>query len=279
MLKPQEILDAASRKWPAALQAEALGESSFPLRIPFGRPRPTADFAVLRTEIEALARQRCNWRIEWEEIETRKWGRQRWPVRLEFDSIEDLATSLGRGDELRLFRAALQEARERCPALEPWLRIKAHRIIDYLADWHGLVAVCTYFEAHPQPRCFPRQLPLPVGTKFIEERTGILRELLDTVLGDAVNAAAATFPERFHLLASRRRCDSVFSTLVSVFALAGPSRNARSPSRALSALNGVFRGCWPSRIATYTYACQRFQILWPYSVRARRRPFSPAANG
>lgn len=200
MLKPEEILDAAFRKWPAVLRAEAAGEIVFPLRIPFGRPRTTDDFAALRHEIETLAAARHQWRIDWEQIETRKWGRQRWPIRVAFDSIEDLATALGRSSELKSFRAALQEAREKCSSLEPWLREEAHRIIDHLASWNGLVAVCAYFEAHPQPRCYARQIPVPVGTKFIEEHTAILREMLDVVVGDGVNAAAAPFFERFHLL-------------------------------------------------------------------------------
>src|SRR5260370_9056862 len=96
MLKPPEILDTASRRWPTVLQAEAAGENLFPLRIPFGRPRTTADFAVLRSEIESLPTARHNWRIAWEKIDTRKWGRHRWPVRLPFNSIEDLATALRR---------------------------------------------------------------------------------------------------------------------------------------------------------------------------------------
>lgn len=200
MLKPQEILEVASRKWSDVLRAEAAAENVFPLRIPFGRPRTTADFSTLKYEIESLATARYNWRIDWEEIETRKWGRQRWPVRLQFDSIEDLATALQRSDELKSFQVALQDSRERCPALEPWLRLKAHRIIDYLADWRGLVDVCAYFHDHPKPSCYARQIPLPVGTKFIEEHAGILRELLDVVLGDRVNASAVTFAERFHLL-------------------------------------------------------------------------------
>src|SRR5712671_2537036 len=121
MLTPSQILEVALRKWPAALRAEATGESLFPLRIPIGRPRPTADFAMLRREIELLAAANQKWRIAWEEIETRKWGRQRWPARLDFESIENLAETLNRTNELRLFRAALQEAREECPPLEPWL--------------------------------------------------------------------------------------------------------------------------------------------------------------
>jgi len=200
MLRPPEILDLASRKWRNALRAEVSGESLFPLRIPFGRPRPTQDFALLRHEIEALAAATFKWRIDWEEIETRKWGRQRWPMRIGFDSIDDLAITLGRSGELNRFRAAVQEAREKCSALEPWLCARADRIVDYLDDWHSLVNVCAYFRAHPKPNCYPRQVPMPVGTKFIEEHEGILRELLDAVLGDCVNPAAVTFAERFHLL-------------------------------------------------------------------------------
>jgi hypothetical protein len=39
-----------------------------------------------------------------------------------------------------------------------------------------------------------------VGTKFVEEHEGILREMLDVVLGDRVSATAETFAERFHLV-------------------------------------------------------------------------------
>lgn len=200
MLTPSEIVEAAQRRWPGVLRAEASGGNLFPLRIPIGRPRPTADFEILRREIELLAAADHKWRVNWEEIETRKWGRQRWPTRLEFESIENLAETLGRADELVSFRAALHEARQRCPALEPWLRERAHRIVDHLADWNGLLEVCAYFASHPKPRCYARQISVSAGTKFIEERSGVLRELLDVVLGDSVNATAETFAGRFHLL-------------------------------------------------------------------------------
>jgi Uncharacterized protein conserved in bacteria len=200
MLKPQQILDAALRKWPAALRAEAAGEVFFPMLIPFGRPRPTEDFAILRQEIGPLAAARHCWRVDWQEVETRKWGRQRWPVRIAFDSIENLAAALGRSSELTAFRDALRQTREACPALEPWLRTKAHHIVEHLDDWRALVAVCAYFANNPRPHCHARQIPVPLGTKFIEEHAGILRELLDVVVGNAANAAAVTFAERFNLL-------------------------------------------------------------------------------
>lgn len=200
MLKPTEILDAALARWPAVLRAEAAGENLFPLQVPFGRPPTTGEFTEIKRGIEALAAAHHEWRIEWQEINTRRWGRQRWPMRITFQSAEDMADALGRSDELAGVRAALQRARDECPALEPWLRAKAHRIVDYLDDWPALLAVCAFFEANPAPRCFARQIPLPVGTKFIEEHTGILRELLDIMLGERVNAEGPTFHARFRLL-------------------------------------------------------------------------------
>lgn len=200
MLTPTKILEAALAKWPAVLRAEAAGESLFPLQIPFGRPRTTGDFETLRQGIELLVSASYNWHIDWEELNTRKWGRQRWPMRITFKSSEEMASTLGRLTELTEFRKALRTAREACPILEPWLRSKAHRIPDYFADWPGLISVCAYFDANPQPYRFARQIPLPIGTKFIEEHTGILHELLDVVLGNRVNSAGTTFEERFHLL-------------------------------------------------------------------------------
>lgn len=200
MLSPADILAAAERKWPAVLRAEAKGQEIFPIRIPFGQPKASEDFAVLKRDIEALAAAQLPWTIEWQSVNTRKWGRQdRWPVRVTFESANSLAAALGRCDELHAVRSALRLTRELCPALEPWLLHQAHRIPSHFKVWPELLSVCRYFDEHPQPNCFARQVPLPIGTKFIEEHAGLLRELLDVVLGGRVNGQAASFAERFHL--------------------------------------------------------------------------------
>lgn len=74
MRSPQEVLAAARSKWPAVLRAEAAGENMFPLAIPFGRPSTTSDFAAIRVDLASLAAANYGWQIEWEEIDTRKWG-------------------------------------------------------------------------------------------------------------------------------------------------------------------------------------------------------------
>src|SRR5260370_26456036 len=132
MRSPQEVLDAARIKWPAVLRAESAGENMFPLGIPFGRPSTTTDFAVIRADLASLAAANYGWQIEWEEIDTRKWGKQRWPSRISFASIEGLAQALQFTEQLKLFREALVLARSDCPKLEPLLRTRAHRIPDLL---------------------------------------------------------------------------------------------------------------------------------------------------
>src|SRR5262249_2695632 len=83
---------------------------------------------------------------------------------------------------------------------EPWLRTRADRIVEHLDYWSSLLAVCRYFDDHPQPNCFARQIPLPVGTKFIDEHSAILKELLDVVLGERAKQGATAFADRFYLL-------------------------------------------------------------------------------
>lgn len=190
MRSPQEILDVARSKWSAVLRAEAAGESMFPLAIPFGRPSTTSDFGAIRADLTSLANADIDWTIDWEEIDTRKWGNQRWPLRVSFDSIESLARALRSTEQLKLLREALVFARSVCPKLEPWLQTKAHKIPELLPDWKQLVSVCAFFDANPFPNCFARQLPIPVGTKFVEEHKGIVAELLTVVLGDRANALA-----------------------------------------------------------------------------------------
>lgn len=200
MLSVSAILARAQRRWNPALLAELSGESIFPLRIPFGRPSTTSDFLTVRSGARSLLESPHPWTIEWEFVETRKWGKQRWPAKLNFESIETLARALGRADELVRFRAAVGLTRELCPVLEPWLQRRGYVITKYLDDWSDLVAVCAYFDQNPQPHCFPRQVPVG-NTKFIENRTRILREMLDATLGDRVIEAADEFAERFGLLA------------------------------------------------------------------------------
>ena len=81
-----------------------------------------------------------------------------------------------------------------------WIAAHPQRVIDYHGHWPDLLAVCAYFVKHPRPGCYIRELPIRVHTKFIEQHTGILRELLETLLSpEAIQPDAKTFTQRFGL--------------------------------------------------------------------------------
>ena len=67
-------------------------------------------------------------------------------------------------------------------------------------DWPGILKVCRYFLTNPRPQLYPRQLPIGVHSKFIDQNHAILRDVLDFLLGDHVNKLADAFGGRFHLL-------------------------------------------------------------------------------
>ena len=201
MLSPDDIRASCQKKYPALLRAVVVGEAFFPLEIRFGRPSSTAAWSTLQSEISALAQADLGYRIDWTEINTRQWGRQRMPERVWFESETDYLRVIGKTEEVRRFRVNLALTREQCsPLLDGWLSSHVMRVIEHEDEWARLLVVCRYFTEHPRPVLYARELPIAVGTKFIEENRPILRSLLDYLLPpEAVDAELEHFESRFGL--------------------------------------------------------------------------------
>jgi hypothetical protein len=199
MLKPDDIQRLCRRKYPAFLKSVVTGERFFPLEIRFGRPSTTGEWETLQREISALANGNLGYRIEWAETNTRRWGRQKFPERVWFESEGPFLNALCEREEVEHFRANLALIREQCPKLEPWLPANAPRVAEFSTVWPNLLIVCRYFLSHPRPGLYARELPIEVDTKFIERHEGILRNLLDFLLPEAATKNADRFEERFGL--------------------------------------------------------------------------------
>ena len=66
--------------------------------------------------------------------------------------------------------------------------------------WQDILKVVSYFKSNPKPDLYIRELPIKVHTKFIERNKSILRELLDIILAQSLNADEHNhFETRFHL--------------------------------------------------------------------------------
>jgi hypothetical protein len=168
MLSPDDIRRLCERKVPAFLRSVVTGEPFFPLRIRFGRPSSTDEWEKLQSEIMALAQADLDYRIEWTETNTRRWGRQRLPDRVFFESEIEFLKLLRKQAELDRFRRNVLHTREACPELGEWLPRNALRIIEFAEVWPDLIKVCRYFLGHPRPSLYARELPIDIHTKFIE---------------------------------------------------------------------------------------------------------------
>lgn len=202
MMTPTDIREWAGKRHGEFLRAIAAGETFFPKEVRFGRPSPTEDFGKLKSQCDALAAgiTRVGYRIEWEERNTARWGRQRFPVRVWFEDEAGFTAATGKADELAALRACLELTRVRCPVLEEWVWHHPGRVVEASADWTRVLNVCNYFLVHPRPGLYARQLPIAVPTKFIDDRRELLRPILDFLLGSRVQTEARTFNERFGLL-------------------------------------------------------------------------------
>jgi hypothetical protein len=199
MLSPSDIQRMAERKYPDFLRSLVTGENLFPLRVRFGKPNTTDEFAKLKREITDLAHGNFGYTVEWEERKTRRWGSQALPVQVRFDTREQFITALGKEKEFEQFQTNLRLTLQQIPALEAWLASHVRWVVEFSSIWRGMLDVCEYFLAHPRPGLYMRQLPIPVHTKFISENRQVLASMLDWILPAEAKSEGATFEERFGL--------------------------------------------------------------------------------
>ncbi|MCP4702739.1 MAG: hypothetical protein GY862_38645 [Gammaproteobacteria bacterium] len=193
MITPLEIKTKALKLWKSQqpLRLYLRGETLFPKDIPFKNPSAkqlAQEFARVKQWIHGLRQsskeqQGFGYTVTFKEVNTRQVGIQWLPQRICFDSLEDFCRYIGKQGELQRFQIRAGEIAARYSALIPWLIQKPLQVLQYDALWPQLLAVLHYFENHPKPGCYLRELDIPqVDSKFIERHKGLLRELLDQIL-------------------------------------------------------------------------------------------------
>ena len=171
----------------------------FPLEIRFGRPSKSDDWHNLQREITSLAQGQLGYQIEWTDVNTRRWGRQRFPERVWFATETEFLRAIHKQAEVEGFRKNVAYTRQQCAELESWLTPNALCMLEFAGEWPDIIEVCRYFMAHSRPGLYVRELPIPVDTKFIERHQGVLRRLLDFLLPSDARSDAEGFEERFGL--------------------------------------------------------------------------------
>jgi len=201
---PEDLAAQVLREWDAGrlLRAVVSGESLTPMTLRFRGPTSrelSERFSEVQAWIRALEAgskpaRGYGYDLTWSDINHRLLGRNRVPSGAVVPTCDDALAIARRSAEAGRFRGLFAETTARFPALDPWLREQPLRALENAADWPRVLAVLDWLRAHPRPGVYLRQIEAEgVHTKFVEERRGLLAELLDRVLPpEAVDVSAGT---------------------------------------------------------------------------------------
>ncbi|MEL6552824.1 MAG: DUF3322 domain-containing protein [Cyanobacteria bacterium J06621_11] len=206
MISPEDIKKKAKRQYEAFLRAVVAGTSFFPIEFPVGS-RPRA-YLELRKAVTALinsskSRVGFGYTLELETKNTRKHGHQSLPHHIFIENETDYLKLLDQEGVFADFKADVDFIQSTMPQLREWTERYPLKIVAHHGDWPDLLKVCDYFQQHPQPNLYIRELPITVHTKFIEERKEVLRSLLEALLPAdqlmPIEGKGHTFEKRFSL--------------------------------------------------------------------------------
>ncbi len=205
MITPDEIKKKALKQYNKFLVARLKSEPFFPLIIPGNKGKTTDGYGKRKNELGLLlSREKSTvgfgYTVRMKEVKTRASNVQSQPDKIYFETESDFLKFLGKKKEFKEFEHAASVIRNTLPELNEWMMENPSRIIKNLGKWNNLMKVCVYFKDNPRPGMYIRELPVEVHTKFIEENKGVLKNLLDYLLPEAmVDTRETDFEKRFGL--------------------------------------------------------------------------------
>lgn len=126
-------------------------------------------------------------------IAHRQLGQQKIPTSVTFATEALFLKYLSKSTEFDQFKNLAEKILQQDAFLLDWVIQTPFKIMKYAEVWSPLLSVCSYFERHPQPNCYIRQLDIKkVDSKFIEQHKGILNELLTQILAETDYQAEVT---------------------------------------------------------------------------------------
>ncbi|MCU0336040.1 MAG: DUF2220 family protein [Chitinophagaceae bacterium] len=213
MISLEQLNQKIARLYPKLQRAHVLGENIFPILLPVDKSMPD-DFSswssVLQPIIENSSSHRPDgYTLHYEHRRFRLHGQQSVIVAISFDNAMQLSGYLNKTAAFKNFCEDITLVTTRQPVLKQWLATHGQQVEQLHGQWPALLQLISYFQQHPLPGLFARELPVPVGSKFVEKHRAVLYDLLELALpACAKNPAAvgvAQFESRFGLKVSPPR--------------------------------------------------------------------------
>lgn len=163
------------------------------------------DFSILSKAVKTIIENSKEYKkngywILYKDINLKKFGKQKLPKSLYFETAEDYFYFLGKGEEYNFFKSNLALTIRQFPELKTWAQSKPIKLIENAHCWDSILAVCEYFTHNPSPNCFIRDIAVEgIDTKFIERNKSILDELLSIIIQDSIQPNSSSFEEKYGL--------------------------------------------------------------------------------
>lgn len=199
---PADLKAQLMRLWERGelLRDAVTGNTRFPLRLALKTPN-SSDMTDHFESVRKWNTQLTNaphFRLETQALRHRVQGLQNIPSSVWVDSVTDVLAYLGKRREWERFLALIAATRQAYPALLHWLEKRPLQALELADDWPRLLAIVGWFEQHPRPGIYLRQVDVPgVHSKFIEAHRSVLTELLDLVLAAEYIDTSKTGVNRF----------------------------------------------------------------------------------
>ena len=190
MITPEEIREKADRLYPKVIAAWLAGEQNFfPRSIPANTETSKIHIEAIqevqRLQLGSKQQRGFGYSINWQARKSRTHGEQKFPEAIFVDSLDDLLRLTGKLTEFRRLERCVAAVRNRLPALHEWGNRHWKRLIAVDSILEELIQVVEYLLQHPRPGCFPRELPLAISTKVVEQNQLLLSEWFDLALPES----------------------------------------------------------------------------------------------
>jgi hypothetical protein len=120
-------------------------------------------------------------RLEQRTIGGRIAGANRIPARVRIDGFQQLCRLLGTTRQARRYEELLSDTGQAAPELVEWVVGHPMRALKHEGEWRNILATYSWLGDEGNAGRYIRQIAVPgVDTKFIEQRKGLLADLLDT---------------------------------------------------------------------------------------------------
>lgn len=145
------------------------------------RPETTIQLAEDIKQFQAFekrAEKSKGWSIKWEDWNSKKLGKQKWPSSISIETEDDYLYLIKKGEEVSQFKRQLEELIRWKKEIRSFLLVRTNAVLEYQSIWNDICNVVDYLIQNDVEGYYIRSLPLPVHTKFIENNKAFIYSLL-----------------------------------------------------------------------------------------------------